>query len=73
MQVTKASHEKERLAHNLATVKQKLESLDESEHKRQKLERENQNLVAELEKLSLIQVLKWESDVGTLAALTFRR
>jgi len=54
-QVTKASHEKERLAHNLATVKQKLESLDESEHKRQKLERENQNLVAELEKLSLIQ------------------
>jgi len=54
-QVTKASHEKERLAHNLATVRQKLEGLDESEHKRQKLERENQNLVAELEKLSLIQ------------------
>ena len=37
-------------------MKLRLESLDESEHKRQKLERENQDLVAELEKLSLIQV-----------------
>ena len=37
-------------------MKQKLEIFDESEHKRQKLERENQDLVAELDKLSLIQV-----------------
>ena len=37
-------------------MKVKLESFDESEHRRQKLEREKQDLVAELEKLSLIQV-----------------
>jgi len=54
-QVTKASHEKERLAHNVNAMKVKLESFDESEHRRQKLEREKQDLVAELEKLSLIQ------------------
>ena len=40
----------------MAAMKVKLESLEEAEHKRQKLERENQDLVAELEKLSLIQV-----------------
>ena len=37
-------------------MKQKLETFDESEHRRQKLERENQDLAAELDKLSLIQV-----------------
>merc|ERR1719225_126143 len=54
-QVTKASHEKERLAHNVNAMKVKLETFDDSEHRRQKLEREKQDLVAELEKLSLIQ------------------
>lgn len=37
-------------------MKVKLESFDESEHRRQKLEREKQDLVAELEKFSCMQV-----------------
>ena len=54
-QVTQASHEKERLAHNLTNMKRRLETLEEAEHEKQKLERENQDLVAEPEKLALIQ------------------
>ena len=54
MQVTKANHEKERLSQNLSGLKAKVESLEESDMKRQKFERENHDLIAELEKLAVI-------------------
>merc|ERR1719336_2501317 len=53
-QVTKANHEKERLSQNLSSLKAKVENLEESDVKRQKFERENHDLVAEMEKLAVI-------------------
>ena len=38
----------------MSAVKAKVESLEESDMKRQKFERENQDLIAELEKLTVI-------------------
>lgn len=42
------------MSQNLSAVKAKVESLEESDMKRQKFERENQDLIAELEKLTVI-------------------
>merc|ERR1719471_1769300 len=53
-QVTKANHEKERLSHNLSVMKAKVDNLEESDMKRQKYERENHDLISELEKLTVI-------------------
>ena len=42
------------MSQNLSGLKAKVESLEESDMKRQKFERENQDLIAELEKLAVI-------------------
>ena len=42
------------MSQNLSAVKAKVESLEESDMKRQKFERENQDLIEELEKLTVI-------------------
>ena len=42
------------MSQNLSAVKAKVENLEESDMKRQKYERENQDLIAELEKLTVI-------------------
>ena len=42
------------MSQNLSGLKVKVESLEESDMKRQKFERENQDLIAELEKLAVI-------------------
>lgn len=42
------------MSQNLSGLKAKVESLEESDMKRQKFERENHDLIAELEKLAVI-------------------
>ena len=42
------------MSHNLTALKAKVDSLEESDLKRQKYERENQDLIAELTKLTVI-------------------
>lgn len=42
------------MSQNLTVLKAKVDSLEESDLKRQKYERENQDLIAELEKLTVI-------------------
>ena len=42
------------MSQNLSALRAKVESLEESDMKRQKFERENQDLIAELEKLTVI-------------------
>ena len=42
------------MSQNLTALKAKVDSLEESDLKRQKYERENQDLISELEKLTVI-------------------
>ena len=42
------------MSQNLSSLKAKVENLEESDVKRQKFERENHDLVAEMEKLAVI-------------------
>ena len=42
------------MSQNLSSLKAKVENLEESDIKRQKFERENHDLVAEMEKLAVI-------------------
>ena len=42
------------MSHNLSVMKAKVENLEESDMKRQKYERENHDLISELEKLTVI-------------------
>ena len=42
------------MSHNLSVMKAKVDNLEESDMKRQKYERENHDLISELEKLTVI-------------------